>query len=184
MSADEPWRVLQVVANHEKKVAKQLQTRSLDHYLPLYTERSRWSDRTVIVERPLFPGYIFVRFSPESRIAVIYAPGTLRLLGRSKADMVDSAEIERIRAALAGGYQLRPHPRISVGTRVRLTRGLFEGREGVVTDLRPHCSVVIALSATDHYFSVQTELRDLEVIRKMVESTRDSYSTSSAQLNR
>ena len=111
---DEPWGVLQVVANHEKKVARQLAVRSLEHYLPLYTERSRWTDRTVVLERPLFPGYVFVRYSPSARISVLSAPGVLKLLGDSKTGMVNCAEIDRIREALASGYVLKPHPGVSV----------------------------------------------------------------------
>ena len=61
------WCVLYVITNHEKRVAQHLTARSLEHYLPLYTERSRWTDRVVSLERPLFAGYVFVRFAPEAR---------------------------------------------------------------------------------------------------------------------
>jgi len=49
-----PWHVLHVVSNHEKRVAQHLSVRSVEHYLPLYTERVKWTDRTAVVERPLF----------------------------------------------------------------------------------------------------------------------------------
>lgn len=161
----EPWSVLQVAANHEKKVANQLAVRSLEHCLLCYTERSRWTDRTVTLERPLFPGYIFVRYSPESRISVISTPGVHKLLGDSKTGMVDSAEIDRIQAALANGCVLRPHLGISVGTRVRVCRGIFQDLEGVVTSLRHNCNVVLSLSSAAHYFSLQVDLTDIEVVR-------------------
>jgi transcription antitermination factor NusG len=165
---DEPWSVLHVIANHEKRVARQLAVRSLEHYLPLYTERSRWTDRTVTLERPLFPGYVFVRFSPETRLSVITTPGVLKLLGNEGTEKVDSVEINRIREALANGYVLRPHIRISEGTRVRVCRGIFESQEGVVTELRRSCSVIIALSAGEQYFSLETDLSDIEVLSKTV----------------
>ena len=164
--SDGPWGVLQVVANHEKKVARQLAVRSLEHYLPLYTERSRWTDRTVVLERPLFPGYVFVRYTLNTRISVLSAPGVLKLLGDSKTGMVNCAEIDRIREALASGYVLKPHPGVSVGTRVRVCRGIFQDVEGVVTELRRDCNVVIALSAVQQYFSLQVDLRDIEVLSK------------------
>ena len=169
---DEPWGVLQVVANHEKKVARQLAVRSLEHYLPLYTERSRWTDRTVVLERPLFPGYVFIRYSSSARIAFISTPGVLRLLGDDCKGMVEGAEIDRIRAALADGYSLRPHPGISVGTRVRVCRGIFEGAEGVVKKLRQGCDVVLALSAVQQYFSLQVDLCDIEVVNRTVAEGR------------
>jgi transcription antitermination factor NusG len=162
------WHVLHVVANHEKRVALHLSLRSLEHYLPLYTERSRWSDRTVTLEKPLFPGYVFVCFSPETRLRVITTPGVLKLLGNKGEDLVDCTEIDRIREALATGYVLRPHPGISAGARARVRRGIFEGMEGIVSELRRNCSVIIRLSAAEQYFSLEADLRDIEVLGKTV----------------
>jgi transcription antitermination factor NusG len=165
---DDPWCVLHVIANHEKRVARHLDVRSLEHYLPLYKERSRWTDRTVDLERPLFPGYVFVRFTPETRLSVISTPGVLNLLGNGIADTVDCAEIDRIHEALTRGYILRPHPHISAGTRVRVCRGIFAGMEGMVTELRRNCSVIIAVSAIEQCFSLETDLSDIEVIERSV----------------
>jgi hypothetical protein len=36
---DTTWRALQVVANHEKRVVQHLTARSLEHYLPLYSQK-------------------------------------------------------------------------------------------------------------------------------------------------
>jgi transcription antitermination factor NusG len=160
------WNVVQVVANHEKRVARQLAVRTVEHYLPLYTERSQWSDRTVTLQRPLFPGYVFVRYEPGTRISVLSAPGILRILGPDGQALVDSVEIERIRQALASGQVLRPHPGLTIGTHVRVCRGIFQDAEGIVTELRRHCSVVIALSAVQQYFSLEADLSDIEVLSK------------------
>lgn len=159
-----PWHVLHVSTNQERKVAKHLSVRSLENYLPSYTERSRWTDRTVLVERPLFRGYVFVRFTPETKLAVISTPGIIRLLGDGRNDTVTAEEIKRIREGLAGGYLLRPHPNVSVGTPVRVRNGIFEGVEGVVTDLRERCKVIIALSAVRQCFSLELSFGEIEVL--------------------
>ena len=163
-----PWRDLHVVANHEKRVARHLTARSLEHYLPLYAVRSKWTDRVVDLERPLFAGYVFVRFPREERISVVSAPGVLRLLGGGVGETVSAAEIERIREGLASGYILRPHPTVSVGELVRVHRGVFAGVEGFVTELRHQCKVIIALAATRQCFSLEMDLDDIEVLRKPV----------------
>jgi transcriptional antiterminator RfaH len=162
------WNVVQVVANHEKRVARQLAVRAVEYYLPLYVERSHWSDRTVTLQRPLFPGYVFVRYQPHTRIAVLSAPGILRLLGPDGQAVVDGIEIERIRQGLATGEILRPHSGLAVGTHVRVCRGVFQDAEGIVTELRRHCSVVIALSAVQQYFSLEADLCDVEVLSKPI----------------
>ena len=165
-----PWHVLHVISNHERRVAQHLVVRSVEHYLPLYTERVKWTDRTRVAERPLFSGYVFARFLPQDRPSVISTPGVLRLLGNGERDMVSCAELEKIRAGLAGGLLLRPHPSVTVGTRVRVRDGVFAGTEGVVTEFRQQCKVIIALSAIRQCFSLEVEIDDLEVLNKPVHS--------------
>jgi transcriptional antiterminator NusG len=160
-----PWHVVQAVANHEKCVAQHFAARSIEHYLPLYTERSKWTDRTVAVERPLFTGYVFVRLSPATRLAVISTPGVIRTLGDGPASTVSSEEVAKIREGLAEGYILTPHPCLSVGTRVCVREGIFRGSEGVVTELRHHCRVVISVFATQQCFSLEIPLDHLEVLK-------------------
>lgn len=163
MSKD-PWHVLHVNANHEKKVAQHLSVRSLEHYLPIYSERSRWSDRIVTLERPLFVGYVFVRCSPQTRLSVISTPGVIRLLGDSISCKVSSEEIEKIREGLASGCLLRPHFDLPVGTPVCVRTGVFAGTEGVVTAIRQRCKVVMTLSAVSQCFSLEVEREDVEVL--------------------
>lgn len=158
------WWVLHVNANHEKQVARHLAVRSVEYYLPLYTERSKWSDRVVTLERPLFAGYVFVRFAPNARIAVISVPGVLRLLGDRSCDTVSTEEVQRIQAALGNGCSLRPDSIPTLGTHVRVSSGVFAGVEGMVSEFRQRCKVVIALSATQRAFSLELDRTALEVL--------------------
>jgi transcription antitermination factor NusG len=161
-----PWNVLHVIANHERRVAQHLEVRSVEHYLPLYSERVKWTDRIVVTERPLFSGYIFVRYSAQARLSVISTPGVLRILGNDERDMVSGAELDSIRDGLASGLLLRPHPNVSVGTRVRVRSGFFAGVEGMVTELRRQCRVVLTLSAVNQSFSLEIDSNELTVLDK------------------
>jgi len=161
-----PWHVLHVLSNHEKRVSQHLNVRSIEHYLPLFTERVKWTDRTVVAERPLFSGYVFARVTPQARISVISTPGVLRLLGDDDRDMVSCEEIEKIREGLTSGLILRPHQCINVGQRVRVRDGVFAGVEGVVTELRQQCKVILTLSGVRQCFSLEVAINDLEVLNK------------------
>jgi transcription antitermination factor NusG len=175
-----PWHVLHVVANHEKQVARHLSIRSVEHYVPLYTERSRWTDRTVILERPLFLGYVFVHLTPQNRLPLISTPGVIRLLGNSDSGIVTSEEISRIREGLESGCILRPHPNVRVGTPVRVREGAFAGVEGIVTQLRQHCRVIISLAAVQQSFSLEADLGDLEVLGNSISNANYSFDRVSA----
>ncbi len=160
----QPWRVLHVIANHEKRVVRHLASRGLEHYLPLYSLKSRWSDRTVELERPLFPGYVFTRFRATERIAVLGTPGVFSLLGDEDLGTVSAEEIERIREALAAGHTLRPHPALLKGTRVRVRNGVFEGSEGLVAEFRGQCKVILTVKAIHQCFALCVESGDIEVV--------------------
>jgi len=175
-----PWHVLHVVANHEKQVARHLSIRSVEHYLPLYTERSRWSDRTVTLERPLFLGYIFVGLTPENRLPLISTPGVIRLLGNVENGTVTSEEISRIRQGLESGCILRPHPNVHVGTPVRVREGVFAGVRGVVTELRQRCKVILSLSAVRQSFSLEADLTEIEVLGSTAAGVENAFARSSA----
>jgi transcription antitermination factor NusG len=167
-----PWYVLHVYVNQEKKVAQHLAMRSVEHYLPLYTEHSHWSDRTVILERPLFLGYVFVRYQAAAKCNILSTPGVIRILGNGPHDTVSSEELDKIRTSLASGYILRPHPNLTVGTRVRVRIGVFEGALGVVTELRHRCRVVIELPAVRQSFSLEVAREDIEVLPPAVTKVR------------
>ncbi len=163
-----PWHVLHVHSNYEKRVTQSLAVRSVECFLPLYTERVKWTDRTVVAERALFPGYVFARLTTQTRSCVVVTPGVCRVLGDEERDMVSCEELDKIRAGLATGLLLRPHPCVSVGTRVRVRDGVFEGMEGMVTEFRHQCKVVIALEAVRQCFSLEVDMSDLVVVNKPV----------------
>jgi len=167
------WRVLHVLHNREKKVALHLRNHSIEYFLPLYTERSRWSDRTVMLERPLFPGYLFGRFARAERRSVISSPGVLRILGNEEGNTVEHVEIERIRTAISDGHVLRPSSPIWPGIRVRVINGVFTGTEGMVTELRSNCKVIISMAAVKQCYSLETNIGDLEILDRKVVRRED-----------
>ena len=75
------WYALYTWANHEKSIARQLEVRSIESFLPLYEKVSRWKDRRVKLRLPLFSGYVFVRMALQEKLRVLQIPGAVRLVG-------------------------------------------------------------------------------------------------------
>lgn len=176
-----PWHVLHVRSNLERRVAQHLTVHVVEHYLPLYRERVKWTDRTVVTERPLFPGYVFARFLPDSRTTVISIPGVVRSLGDEDGNLVSCEELDKIRGGLASGLLLRPHPNVPVGARVRVRSGIFEGVEGIVAEFRQQCKVVLSLAAVRQCFSLEVDIEDIEMLKKP--PARDELAISNAYRN-
>ncbi len=51
------WLAAYTRSCHERHVADQLQSKSLEFLLPTYERSVRWSDRIKCCPAPLFPGY-------------------------------------------------------------------------------------------------------------------------------
>src|SRR5438552_566415 len=51
------WYAIKTRSNHEKLVARALRDKGLGVFLPVSRERHTWSDRTKLVEIPLFSTY-------------------------------------------------------------------------------------------------------------------------------
>ena len=74
------WYAAYTNPRHEKYVARQLDERSIDSFLPLYRSLRRWKDRRKQIELPLFPGYVFVHFDLQQRLRILGLPGVVRLV--------------------------------------------------------------------------------------------------------
>src|SRR5208282_1882538 len=74
------WYALYTYARHEKYVAKQLEERCIDYFLPLYRTWHRWKDRRKQVELALFPSYVFVHICMAARLRVLSIAGVVHLV--------------------------------------------------------------------------------------------------------
>ena len=87
-----------------------LRDEGFESFAPMQMETRRWSDRTKLVESPLFPGYTFVRMEaePESLIRVLRLPGMVRFVTSGRELVaVPNEEIETVRALVQSNDQLR-----------------------------------------------------------------------------
>jgi transcription antitermination factor NusG len=140
------WYAAYTSANHEKRVAEQLARRSVEHFLPLYLAVRRWKDRRVQLQRPLFPGYVFVRIELRDRLQVLQVPGVAKLVGFGRTPTaLPEVEIEALRASLLNGVRAEPYPYVSVGQRVKVRSGSLAGLEGILVRKKNSARFVISL---------------------------------------
>jgi len=138
------WYALTVKPQHEKAVAEQLHAKSLEEYLPLYRARRRWSDRIATVALPLFPRYVFCRFTFDDRLKVLRTPSVLAILScNGKPCPIDDREIAAIKAMSSSGRPVWPWPFVSIGQRVRISVGPLEGLEGILAREKSAYRVVV-----------------------------------------
>jgi transcription antitermination factor NusG len=157
------WYVAQTRSRHEKSVAEQLEGKGIEHFLPLYETVSRWKDRRMRLQMPLFAGYIFVRFPLSERLRALEIPGLARLVSfGGLAVALPDDEMEAMRNGLMSSLRAEPHPYLIVGRRVRIMGGPFAGIEGVLKRKKSNLRVVVSLDLIQRAIAVDVAATDIE----------------------
>ena len=153
-----PWFALQVRSRYEQIVTAHLDGKGYEWFLPLYKNRSRWSDRLKEVERPLFPGYLFCRLNPLYRLPILTIPGVVLIVGTAKTPLpIDETEIAAIQTAVKSGLPSQPLQFLRIGERVRMNYGPLAGLEGILLDFRGRNHLVLSVTLLHRSIAVQVE---------------------------
>jgi transcription antitermination factor NusG len=156
------WFAAYTCAHHEKRVAAELHTRGLEHFLPLYTSIRRWKDRRVRLDLPLFPGYVFVRLMLRDRFRVLEIPSVVEMVCfNGKPAPLPDEEMEILRFGLCHGLRVEPHPFLTVGRRVRIISGPFAGLDGMLKRKKNNLRVVVSLSLIQRSVAVDVDVADV-----------------------
>ena len=157
------WYVLYTKPRNEKKVTQRLSEAGYTVYCPLKKVRRDWSDRTRVVEEPLFRSYIFIHIEDQKREEVFTFPGTIRyLFWLSKPAVVRSIEIQAIQKWLGhyDHYSLEVEE-ITPGTLVCITSGQFMNEKAILLDLSRNKAVV---QLKDLGFQLSLDLHNNELL--------------------
>jgi transcription antitermination factor NusG len=127
------WFGLRVKQRSEFRACGELSLRGFEAFLPSQRVRRRWSDRTQVVEEPLFPGYLFCRFERSDRIRILETPGVIQVVGfGERLAPIDEAEIDAIQRMVASRVELTPWPYLGAGQQIVIDAGPLAGVRGVV----------------------------------------------------
>ena len=116
-------------------------------FLPMRKSTKQWSDRRKILETPLFPGYVFCRFSPDRFISVLATPGVIDILRTgNRLHFVEDHEIAALQRVVTCGIDCEPCAYIETGQRVRVDHGPLRGVEGVVLRSKTNYRLVLSVN--------------------------------------
>jgi transcription antitermination factor NusG len=157
------WYAVYTYPRHEKVVTEQLESKSVEAFLPTFVTESRWKDRRVRIQTPAFPGYVFTRIKVAERSKVLNIPGVLRMLTFNGAPApIDDSEIDAVKLCLERGGTLKPHAFIEVGERVRVRSGMLEGLEGLVTRCKNDRILILPIALINQSVAVEVDADLLE----------------------
>jgi transcription antitermination factor NusG len=116
-------------------MAEHCRLNSMDHYLPVRQETKIYQRRKVVVQKPVFPGYLFASFERAGRLTLLKTNNIVKIL-RPEHEENLLTELSQIRLALDVDPTLGSCAALKKGRRVRIIGGPFMGIEGVIWTLR------------------------------------------------
>jgi transcription antitermination factor NusG len=167
------WYAAYTKPCHEKRVAEHLQIRGIELFLPLYLSSRRWNNGcTATLDRPLFPGYVFVHIPANERVGVLELSGVISIVGTTREPTpLPDEDIERLRSGLHL-TRAEPHPTVTIGEAVRIRRGPLQGMTGMVTRQKNGFRVVLTVDLIMKSVAVEVCADNVEPIGKPEPSYR------------
>ena len=166
---DARWYAVHTRSNFEKRIAAELGTKGIVNYLPAYEEVHQWKDRKRAVLIPLFPGYVFARFSDEPylRLSVLTTAGVVRILGCGGAiEAVPDGQVEAVRRLLLSKIPYLSHPFLREGDWVRVKCGPLRGIEGILVRAKSRHRLVISVPLLSQSVAAEIDGRNVEPIQR------------------
>lgn len=165
------WYACYTRARHEKQVESLLRERGFESYLPLVSVERQWKDRKKLVQFPLFPSYVFGRFTLKEMHGVLTTPGVSTIVrSNGYPTPIPERDIDNVqrfaRAMAVSGETGDQRPFIGTGHWVRVLEGPFEGVEGVVVEQRGRKRVLVGVEAIGQGLEIDIDTRLLKPIRR------------------
>lgn len=158
------WLAAYTTPRHEKAVARHLEVRNVEHFLPVYKSLRSWRNGCkVLVEFPLFPGYLFVRVEHSSTQCLREVPGLIAFVGPSRAATpISDAEINWLQQDLPK-RKFAPHPYLMIGSKVRIVSGPLAGASGILLRHKNAClRVVLSMELIRQSVAVEVGASEIE----------------------
>lgn len=180
MAADSRWYVIHTYSGYENKVAaniekivenRKMQDEILEVKIPMEKVTEIKEDKTVEVERKIYPGYVMVklavyfgndnqlRMSDETWYLIRNTRGVTGFVGpESKPVPLTDEEVQKL-----GVEQRVVKVNYEVGDLVTVTDGPFEGFSGIVEELNTSKNIVrVAISMFGRETPVEFEIDQVE----------------------
>jgi transcriptional antiterminator NusG len=173
------WFAVYTLSCREKQVSRHMDLHAIEHFLPVTKTRRRWKNGcTMVVEEPLFPGYLFVRIDSSARTQVLAVPGVHSIVGTGKdPSPLPNFEIESLRRSV-DLLKIEPHPYLNVGDRATVLRGPLGGMTGIVVRKKNGLRFILSLDLIMKSVAVEVDAADLEPCGDVSWNAHDKTSSS------
>lgn len=159
------WYVLHTKSRFENVVQDGLFKKKIEVYLPKIKIPSRRRDRRMMIQVPLFPGYVFVKtdLNPHRHLEIVKTVGAVRLIGTKDGPVpVPVDTIESLKIMISSDQPITTGSRLRKGDPVMVLNGPFAGVTGTFIRYRGKGRVLVNIEALGQYAGVDVDENDVE----------------------
>jgi len=165
------WFALYTRHKHEKVVARALESKGLETFLPLYSTTRRWQDRNKVISLPLFPCYVFLKGNVDRRLDILTTPGVHSIISTAgQPAAIPSDVMDAVRRTVESGARVDPHPFLKHGEMVRIKGGILAGVKGILVRKKNVLRLVVSVEMLGKAVAVEV---DADLIEQLVENRRN-----------
>jgi transcription antitermination factor NusG len=179
------WFALWTNSHCEQLVHDQLIARGFHAFLPMMPDWSRRAGTRRLIQRPMFPGYLFVHEAMDKRhyIEIMKTRGLVRILGDGwdKLEAVPDREVESIRQITDCTTAVMPYPYLREGQRVRIIEGPLTDLEGILVRYKQRGLLVLSVDLLRR--SVAVEVESASVVPVQASAPRATLASPAAAVH-
>ncbi len=129
------WFALYTKPRQEFKAALQIESVSVECYLPTFSSVKKWKDRKKKVTEPLFRGYIFIYADENERLRAVSQKSIVRtIFFNGSPSIIPEWQIENLKKILSETPDVFISNKIEIGSKVKITDGPFKDITGIVKE--------------------------------------------------
>jgi len=173
MSEHIKWFVLLTRSNFEQTVCNSMIKKKIPVFLPKIKRKSIRKDRNLVIEVPLFPGYLFVQstLEPSDQLSILKTIGAVRLLGHQTGPVpVPESQIESLKILTSANMDLVTgiNTLLKSGDRVMILQGPLAGVKGEFLKQKGRGRVFIKIDALKQYAGVEVSEDNIEKVSDLL----------------
>ena len=161
------WFAVYARYTREKLVARRLQEKGIECYLPLQRLTRYYTRKVKHVELPLISGYLFTRITKPQYVPVLETPDVVQFVRFSRNLIsIPESEIDIIRRVVGENVEVSAEPnRFQPGDEVEIIGGQLTGLKGILLERRSDKNFLIELESLGYSLLMQVDPALLRRIR-------------------
>ena len=160
MNIHDHWMVLKVKSNREKIVEEDLKENHIAYYLPRVKKNKS-------EEKPLIPGYVFVKPGINQFEKMRYIRGSFGLICFNNVPgKMREKELLQLKRVVEYGSSVIMHKRLIQGAKIKVLNGVFEGVVGEFVNVENDSRICLQIDLLGNSVStVLSKSTDFEIIK-------------------